>query len=322
MSIEPILDPANNRTRLFPIVYSDIWEMYNTQKAAFWDSSEISLTDDIKDWATLDTDEQNYILLVLSFFANSDFIVNENLDNDYVNEITIPEYKFALHFQEMMEDIHSETYALLLNTLVTDESKRDNLFNGVQNYDSIKAKADWARRWIADGNFVQRLVAFCCVEGIFFSSSFASIFWLKKRGLMPGLSQSNELISRDEASHVQLAVLVYRNHIQNKLEPFKVKEIIQDAVNVETEFIDECLPYKLKGMNRELMTQYVKFVADYLCDSLIDEKIYNVENPFSWMNLISLEGKKNFFEKRVTNYARQSIITSKEENEINFDTEF
>lgn len=319
---EPILDVNNNRIRLFPIKYQDIWDMYNTQKAAFWVAEEVSLTDDLRDWETLDEDERHYISLVLSFFAGSDFIVNENLDTGFVESVQVPEYKILLHFQEMMEDIHSTMYQILINTYIQDEAKREELFNGIKNYESIKKKADWARRWIAEGSFVQRLVAFACVEGILFSSSFASIFWLKKRGLMPGLAHSNELISRDEGLHRDTAVLVYRNHIQNKLDTFKVREMIQDAVNVEMEFIDECLPYKLKGMNRELMVQYVKFVADHLCDALIDEKIYDVENPFSWMNLISLEGKKNFFEKRVSQYAKQTVMTDKSENEIKFDTDF
>lgn len=320
--MEPILDPKNNRIRLFPILYNDIWDMYNTQKAAFWVAEEVSLTDDLKDWATLDDDERNYILLVLSFFAGSDFIVNENLDTGFVESVSIPEYRILLHFQEMMEDIHSTMYQILINTYVTDESERDKLFNGIRNYDSIKRKAEWARKWIAEGDFVQRLIAFACVEGILFSSSFASIFWLKKRGLMPGLAHSNELIARDESSHRDTAIMIYRNHIVNKLPKNKVKDIIRDAVNVEADFIDECLPYKLKGMNADMMRDYVKFVADHLCDALIDEKIYNVENPFSWMNLISLEGKKNFFEKRVSQYAKQSVITSKEENNIEFDADF
>jgi ribonucleoside-diphosphate reductase beta chain len=320
--MEPILDPANNRLRIFPIQHNDIWDMYNTQKAAFWVAEEVSLTDDLKDWERLDEDERNYILLVLSFFAGSDFIVNENLDAGFVESVAVPEYRILLHFQEMMEDIHSTMYQILLNTYVTDEAEKDKLFNGIRNYDSIKRKAEWARKWIATGDFVQRLIAFACVEGILFSSSFASIFWLKKRGLMPGLAHSNELIARDEGMHRDTAVMIYRNHIVNKLPNDRVKSIIQDAVNVESDFIDECLPYKLKGMNAELMTQYVKFIADHLCNALIDEKVYGVENPFSFMNMIALEGKTNFFEKRVSAYAKNAAITSKEESTIEFDADF
>jgi ribonucleoside-diphosphate reductase beta chain len=320
--MEPILDAKNDRIRLFPIKYQEIWDMYNTQKAAFWVAEEVSLTDDLKDWETLDADERHYILLVLSFFAGSDFIVNENLDKGFVEQVAVPEYRILLHFQEMMEDIHSTMYQILINTYITDETQREQLFNGIKTYDSIRAKAEWARKWIAEGNFVQRLVAFACVEGILFSSSFASIFWLKKRGLMPGLAHSNQLIARDEGMHRDTAVMIYRNYITNKLEKSRVKSIIKEAVAVECEFVEECLPYKLKGMNSELMCQYVKFVADHLCDALIDEKIYNVENPFSWMNLISLEGKTNFFEKRVSEYAKNAVITDKSENVFELDADF
>ena len=296
--------------------------MYKSSVASFWVPDEISLTDDLKDWDKLDEDEKSFILLVLSFFSASDFIVNENLDSDFSEQITIPEYKMFIHFQEMMEDIHTRTYQTLIQTFVPNEDKRDLLFNGIKNYSTIKRKADWARKWIAEGSFVQRLVAFACVEGIFFSGSFCSIFWLKKRGLMPGLCHSNELIARDEGMHRDLACLVYRNYIVNKLPNLTVIDIIKDAVEVESEFVDECLPYKLKGMNAELMKQYIQFVADNLSVELVGKKIFNVENPFPFMNLISLEGKKNFFEKKVSQYAKQSVICEKEQNEFNLDEDF
>jgi len=323
-NIEPILCEQNNRLRLFPIIHEDIWNMYKDAFASFWIPEEISLLDDLKDWNSdkLDTEEKNFILTVLSFFSASDFIVNENLDNNFCEQITIPEYKMFIHFQEMMEDVHSITYQTLIQSLVQDEKERDKLFNGIKNFESIKKKAEWARKWIQEGDFVQRLVAFACVEGIFFSGSFCSIFWLKKKGLMPGLCQSNELISRDEGMHRDMACLIYRNYIENKLDNKILVDLIKDAVEVESFFIDECLPYKLKGMNSDLMKQYIQFVADHLSVSLINEKIFNVDNPFPWMNLISLEGKKNFFERKVSAYAKQSVITDKEENEVRFDVEF
>lgn len=324
MSSEPILSIDNNRMKLYPIIYQDIWNLYKEAFAAFWIPEEVSLLDDIKDWNSdrLDQDEKDFILKVLSFFSASDFIVNENLDNNFCEQITIPEYKMFIHFQEMMEDVHTQMYQTLIQSLVQDENQRNLLFDGIKTYSSIKQKADWARKWIAEGDFVQRLVAFSCVEGIFFSGSFCSIFWLKKKGLMPGLCHSNELIARDEGMHRDMACLIYRNYIENKLPIDTVKDIIIDAVKVECIFIDECLPYKLKGMNSDLMKDYIKFVADHLSFSLINEKIFNVDNPFPWMNLISLEGKKNFFEKKVSQYSKQAVITSKEENEIKFDTEF
>lgn len=319
---EPITSVKNNRMRLFPIVYEDIWNKYKESLAAFWVPDEVSLMDDLNDWEKLDSDEKHFILLVLSFFSASDFIVNENLDNNFCEQITIPEYKMFIHFQEMMEDIHTNMYQTLINTLVKNEDEKVKLFNGIHTYKSIGKKAEWARKWIAEGSFVQRLVAFACVEGIFFSGSFCSIFWLKKRGLMPGLCHSNELIARDEGMHRDMACLIYNKYIVNKLHEKDVEQIIRDAVEVEKEFINECLPYKLTGMNKDLMKQYIEFVADHLSLELINKNIYNVENPFTWMNLISLEGKKNFFEKKVSQYAKQSVITTREENEIRFDTDF
>jgi ribonucleoside-diphosphate reductase beta chain len=318
--MEPVL--TDERTRLFPIRYEDIWDMYKRQFAAFWSVEEVSLADDLNDWKKLDDDEKYFILMILGFFANSDFIVNENLDENFVEQIKIPELKMLYHYQTTMEDIHSQMYQVLIDTLVKKEEIKERLYNSVKDIECIKKKAEWARKWIKNGSFVQRLVAFSIVEGIFFSASFCSIFWLKKRGLMPGLCQSNELISRDEGMHRDTAVLVYRNHIVNKLEKEQIIEMIRDAVEVEKEFVKESLPYNLKGMNKNLMCDYVEYVADHLSNELLGERIYRKENPFVWMSLISLENKGNFFERKVTNYAKQTVLSKKEENEITFDAEF
>ncbi len=318
--MEPIL--TEERTRLYPIQYPDVWDMYKKQFAAFWSVEEVSLADDINDWSKLDEDEKHFILMVLGFFANSDFIVNENLDENFVEQIKIPELKITYHYQEMMEDVHSQMYQVLIDTLVKKEEVKERLFNSVKDIECIKKKAEWARKWIKNGSFVQRLVAFSIVEGIFFSASFCSIFWLKKRGLMPGLCQSNELISRDEGMHRDTAVLVYRNHIVNKLDTQMIIDMIKDAVEVEKEFVRDSLPYNLKGMNKNLMCQYVEYVADHLSNELIGERVYKAENPFVWMSLISLENKGNFFERKVTNYAKQTVLSKKEENEISFDADF
>lgn len=317
---EPIL--TDERTRLYPIQYPEIWDMYKKQFAAFWSVEEVSLADDINDWDKLEEDEKHFILMVLGFFANSDFIVNENLDENFVEQIKIPELKITYHYQEMIEDVHSQMYQVLIDTLVKKEDVKERLFNSVKDIECIKKKAEWARKWIKNGSFVQRLVAFSIVEGIFFSASFCSIFWLKKRGLMPGLCQSNELISRDEGMHRDTAVLVYRNHIINKLDNKMVIVMIKDAVEVEKEFVRDSLPYNLKGMNKILMCDYVEYVADHLSNELIGERIFKKENPFVWMSLISLENKGNFFERKVTNYAKQTVLSKKEDNEINFEADF
>lgn len=318
--MEPIL--TDERTRLYPIQYPDIWDMYKKQFAAFWSVEEVSLVDDLDHWKKLDDDEKHFVLMILGFFANSDFIVNENLDENFVEQIKVPELKMLYHYQEMMEDIHSQMYQVLIDTLVSEEETKDKLFNSVKDIECIKKKAEWARKWIKEGSFVQRLVAFSIVEGIFFSASFCSIFWLKKQGLMPGLCQSNELISRDEGMHRDTAVMVYRNHINNKLENEVIIDMIKDAVEVEKEFVRDSLPYNLKGMNKKLMCDYVEYVADHLSNELIGGRIYKRENPFPWMSLISLENKGNFFERKVTNYAKQTVLSKKEENEISFDAEF
>jgi ribonucleoside-diphosphate reductase beta chain len=323
MNSEFLLNPQNNRIRVFPIQYNDIWEFYKNSVASFWVPEEISLTQDLLDWDTLEENEKHFILMVLAFFASSDFIVNENLDEDFTENIQIPELKMYYHFQEMMEDIHSQTYLLFIDTLVKDEIIKDDLFNSVRTIDSIKKKAEWARQWISNGSFVERLVAFACVEGIFFSASFCSIFWLRKRGLMPGLAQANMLISRDEGMHRDMSILLFKKYIINKLDNRTVINMIKSAVEVEIEFVKQSLPYKLKGMNVDLMIQYVKYVANHLSINMIDENIYNdIDNPFPWMSMISLEGKTDFFSKRVVNYAKQSVITEKTLQEIKFDAEF
>ena len=317
---EPIC--SDDRMKLYPIKYEDIWDMYNKAKAAFWVAEEVSLVDDITDWEKLDEEEKHFILMVLAFFACSDFIVNENLDEEYTEKVKIPELKMFLHFQEMMEDIHTQMYQILINTLVKDNALKDRLFNATVKIPSIQKKAEWARNSIKTGNFIYRLVVFACVEGIFFSGSFCSIFWLKKRGLMKGLSHSNELIARDEGMHRDMACMVYNKYVKNKLDVAVVKKIVSEAVEIEKEFIKESLPYNLRGMNKELMCEYIEYVADHMLMSMINDKLYNTENPFPWMDLISLEGKTNFFEKRVSNYAKQSVITHESQKEIAFDEDF
>jgi ribonucleoside-diphosphate reductase beta chain len=323
MTTEPILESNNSRFVLFPIQHDDIWSFYKKAEASFWTAEEIDLSPDLIDWENkLNDDERHFIKHVLAFFAASDGIVNENLAEHFLAEVQYTEAKFFYGFQVTMENIHSETYSLLIDSYIKDSAEKDYLFNAIDTLDCVRKKAEWALRWIDKGSFAERLVAFAAVEGIFFSGSFCSIFWLKKKGLMPGLCQSNELIARDEGMHRDTGCLIYRNYIVNKLPNETVKEIIKEAVNVEFDFVEECLPYKLKGMNSELMKQYIQFVADHLSDSLIEEKIYNVENPFPWMDLISLEGKTNFFEKRVSNYAKQSVITHESQKEIAFDEDF
>jgi ribonucleoside-diphosphate reductase beta chain len=320
--IEPLLDPENYRMSLYPIQYEDIWDLYCKHVAAFWVPNELKLSDDINDWNQLDKEEQHFLLTILAFFACSDYIVNENLDTEFCEHITIPEVKMFYHFQEMIEDIHTQTYQTLIHTFVHDEPSKKNLFDSIKTHPQIKAKADWARNSIATGSFVERLLVFACVEGIFFSSSFCSIFWCKKRGILPGLSQSNELISRDEGMHRDMSCLLYTKYIRNKCHPSKVIQYIKQAVQLEQEFVNSCLPYHLQGMNETLMNQYVKFVADHLALCLIGERIYHTENPFSWMDLISLTNKTNFFEKAVSEYSKASVITNPEESFVRFDVDF
>ena len=312
---EPILKENKDRFVLFPIQQNDIWQFYKRAEASFWTAEEIDLSQDLKDWANLNDGERHFIKHVLAFFAASDGIVNENLAENFVSEVQYTEAKFFYGFQIAIENIHSETYSLLIDTYVKDPKEKDHLFHAIETMDCVKKKADWALRWIDEGNFAERLVAFAAVEGIFFSGSFCSIFWLKKRGLMPGLSFSNELISRDEGLHCDFACLLYNNHLVNKLPKEKVAKIIEDAVEIEKEFVTDALPVKLIGMNSDLMCQYIEFVADRLLVELGCEKLYNSTNPFYFMEMISLQGKTNFFEKRVGEYQKAGVLNADKEKE-------
>lgn len=301
---EPLLTPDDKRFVAFPIQYNDIWEMYKKQVDCFWRAEEIDLSKDLDDWKKLTADEKHFVSMILAFFAASDGIVLENLATRFMSDVQVSEARAFYGFQIAMENIHSETYSLLIETYINDKLEKDRLFNALDNFPCIKKKSDWAQKWIKDNRsgFATRLVAFACVEGVFFSGAFSSIFWLKKRGLMPGLTFSNELISRDEALHTEFAVLLY-DKMENKLKKSKVHEIIREAVEIETEFICDALPCRLIGMNSMMMTQYIQFVADRLCVQLGYDKIYNVANSFDFMDMISLESKTNFFEKRVSEYA-------------------
>lgn len=306
---EPILKENKDRFVLFPIQHNDIWEFYKKAEASFWTAEEIDLSQDLKDWSnTMNDDEKHFIKHVLAFFAASDGIVNENLAENFVAEVQYTEAKFFYGFQIAVENIHSETYSLLIDTYVKDPKEKDYLFHAIETMDCVKKKAEWALRWIDEGSFAERLVAFAAVEGIFFSGSFCSIFWLKKRGLMPGLAFSNELISRDEGLHCDFACLLYNSHVKNQLPKETVQAIIQDAVAIEKEFVTDALPVKLIGMNSDLMCQYIEFVADRLLDELGCDKVYNSTNPFDFMEMISLQGKTNFFEKRVGEYQKAGVM--------------
>ena len=313
-SQEVLLTPDENRFVMFPIKYDDIWKMYKKQMDCFWRAEEIDLTKDLTYWESLNADEKYFISMILAFFAGSDGIVLENLATRFMNDVQLSEARAFYGFQIMMENVHSETYSLLIESYIKDKEEKSKLFNAISHFPCIKKKSDWAQKWIHDNrsSFAARLVAFACVEGIFFSGAFCSIYWLKKRGLMPGLTFSNELISRDEALHCEFAILLY-SKLQKKIDKARIYEIIKEAVEIETEFICQALPCKLIGMNSELMTQYIKFVADRLVVQLGYKKIYDVINPFSWMELISLESKTNFFEKRVSEYA---LATKQKEEDI------
>ena len=304
---EMLLTENENRYVMFPIVDADIWKMYKKQMDCFWRAEEIDLSKDIKHWTTLTDNEQHFIKHILAFFAASDGIVIENLGQRFMNEVQLSEARAAYSFQIMMENIHSETYSLLIDTLVKEEREKTKLFEAINNFPCIKKKADWSIKWINDkrSSFATRLIAFACVEGIFFSGSFCSIYWLKKRGLMPGLTFSNELISRDEGMHTDFAVLLF-SKLEKKPKRAKILDILKDAVEIEKEFICEALPCKLIGMNSKLMSQYIEFVADRLLVQLGYNKCYKTANPFDFMEMISLEGKTNFFEKRVGDYSLSS----------------
>lgn len=310
---EPLLAPDDNRFVMFPIKYDDIWQMYKKQIDCFWRAEEIDLSKDLDNWNSLNQDERYFISMILAFFAASDGIVLENLASRFMNDVQISEARAFYGFQIAMENIHSETYSLLIETYIKDKEEKHKFFNAIEHFPCIKKKSDWAQKWINDNrsSFATRLVAFACIEGIFFSGAFCSIYWLKKRGLMPGLTFSNELISRDEALHCEFAVLLY-SKLLKKVDKARINEIIKEAVDIEIEFICEALPCKLIGMNADLMTQYIKFVADRLAVQLGYKKIYNVSNPFEFMELISLDSKTNFFEKRVSEYAL-ATVTGKED---------
>jgi len=321
---EPILKENPNRFVLFPIQHSDIWEMYKKQEASIWTAEELDLSNDLHDWVNkLNEDERYFIKHILAFFAASDGIVNENLAENFLSEVQYTEAKFFYGFQVMMENIHSETYSLLIDTYIKDSKEKDYLFNAIETFDPVKKKAEWAMRWIDNGSYAERLISFAAVEGIFFSGSFCSIFWLKKRGLMPGLTFSNELISRDEGLHCDFACMLYNNHLVNKLPKEEVAKIIRDAVEIEKEFVVESLPVRLIGMNSDLMCQYIEFVADRLLSELGNEKIYNASNPFDFMDMINLQGKTNFFEKRVGEYQKAGVLNKNEsDGKISFDEDF
>ncbi len=320
---EPILEANENRFVLFPIQHDDIWSFYKRAEASFWTAEEIDLSPDLIDWENkLNDNERHFVKHVLAFFAASDGIVNENLAENFLSEVQYTEAKFFYGFQVAMENVHSETYSLLIDTYIKDTADKNYLFNAIDTMDCVRKKADWALRWIEQGNFAERLVAFAAVEGIFFSGSFCSIFWLKKRGLMPGLSFSNELISRDEGLHCDFACLLYNNHVVNKLSKDQVKQIILDAVEIEKEFILDALPVKLIGMNSDLMSQYIEFVADRLLQELGNEKIYNATNPFDFMDMISIQGKTNFFEKRVGEYQKAGVLDGKNTQDFTIDEDF
>lgn len=322
--VEPILQENKNRFVIFPIKHHDIWEWYKKMEASFWTAEEIDLSQDLNDWNNkLSDDERYFVKHILAFFAASDGIVNENLAENFVNEVQYAEAKFFYGFQIMMENIHSETYSLLIDTYVKDEAEKDELFNALDVFPAIKKKADWALRWIESDSFAERLIAFAAVEGIFFSGAFCSIYWLKKRGLMPGLTFSNELISRDEGVHCDFAVHLHNHHLINKVPTERIREIIVDALNIEREFITESLPVSLIGMNAGLMTQYLEFVADRLLVELGCEREYNTANPFDFMDMISLQGKTNFFEKKVAEYQKAGVMNTDEEaQKITFDADF
>jgi ribonucleoside-diphosphate reductase beta chain len=319
---EPILKENPDRFVIFPIQHQELWEEYKKQQACIWTAEEIDLSADLDDWRNvLNEDEKYFVKNVLAFFAASDGIVNENLAENFVKEVQYTEARFFYGFQIMMENVHSETYSLLIDTYITDPAEKHKLFHAIDTIPAVQKKAEWALKWVSSPHFQERLVAFAAVEGIFFSGSFCSIFWLKKRGLMPGLSFSNELISRDEGMHTDFAVLLHNNYLANKVSEERIKEIITGALEIEKEFITESLPVRLIGMNQDLMKQYLEFVADRLMVDLGCSKVYGVENPFDFMQNISLQGKTNFFEKRVGEYQKAGVLNSSE-NAFDMDVDF
>lgn len=321
---EPLLKEDPNRFVLFPLQHMDIWEMYKKAEASFWTVEELDLSQDRQDWARLSDNERHFLKYVLAFFAASDGIVNENLLCNFSNEVQYPEARCFYGFQISIENIHAECYSLLIDTYVKDKAEKQKLFRALEHFDAIKQKANWCMQWTNKNNasFAERLVAFSACEGIFFSASFCSIFWMKKRGLMPGLAFSNELISRDEGLHCDFACLLYRDHLRNQLPAERVQTIIKDCVAIERSFVSNAIPVELIGMNSKLMCQYVEFCADRLLQSLGVPKVYNVQNPFEWMGLISLQGKTNFFEKRVSDYSKNGVGVDAEEQQFKLDVDF
>lgn len=326
-SDEPLLQENSQRFVLFPLKYNEIWKMYKKHVASFWTAEEIDLSADYKDWMTLSTQEQHFVKTVLAFFAASDGIVLENLAERFMTEVQIPEARCFYGFQLAMENIHSETYSLLIDTYIKDNAEKDKLFHAMETVPAVKCKAEWAMKWInRTDSFAERLVAFAAVEGIFFSGSFCAIFWLKKRGKMPGLTFSNELISRDEGLHTEFACMLY-SMLNHKLNQSTIEQIIRDAVTIEKSFVCDAIPVALIGMNSALMSQYIEFVADRLVTALGHQKIFGTANPFEWMEMISLQGKTNFFEKRVGDYQKAGIMekvgTNKgSENQFTLDADF
>lgn len=323
VQLEPLLRDNPRRFVIFPIQYYDIWQMYKKAEASFWTAEEVDLSKDLSHWALLKPEEKHFISHVLAFFAASDGIVNENLVERFSQEVQITEARCFYGFQIAMENVHSEMYSLLIDTYIKDSAEREFLFNAVETLPCVKKKADWALRWIADesATFAERVIAFAAVEGIFFSGSFAAIFWLKKRGLMPGLTFSNELISRDEGLHCDFACLMFKHVVQKPSEE-EIKSIIMDAVKIEQEFLTEALPVAMIGMNCALMKKYIEFVADRLLVELCCSKVYNSENPFDFMEHISLEGKTNFFEKKVGEYCKFGVMSTRDEHVFTLDADF
>jgi ribonucleoside-diphosphate reductase beta chain len=319
--IEPILAENRDRFVILPIQYDNVWQMYKKAEASFWTAEEVDLSEDLADWAKLNDNERHFVSIILAFFAASDGIVNENLAINFMREVQVPEARCFYGFQIAMENIHSEMYSLLIDTYVKDPVKKNFLFKAIDTIPAVTRKAEWALRWIESPDFAERLIAFAAVEGIFFSGSFCSLFWLKKRGLMPGLTFSNELISRDEALHCEFATLLY-SMLKNKLAPERVQQIIQEAVEIEKEFVSEALPVSLIGMNAVMMKQYIEYVADFWLVRLGVPKLYGVANPFDFMELISLSGKTNFFEKRVGDYQKAGVMAKGTTAEVAAMTQF
>jgi ribonucleoside-diphosphate reductase subunit M2 len=318
---EPLLKENPRRFVIFPVQYAAIWKMYKKAQASIWTAEEVDLSKDISDWNQLKDEERYFIKHVLAFFAASDGIVNENLVEKFMQEVQIPEARCFYGFQIAIENVHSEMYSLLIDTYIKDSAEKDKLFNAIETVPAVMKKASWALNWINNAPYAERIIAFASVEGIFFSGSFAAIFWLKKRGLMPGLTFSNELISRDEGLHTDFACLMF-HHLKNKPSERRIVEIVSEAVDIEIEFLTDALPVRLIGMNCDLMSTYIKFVADRLLHELSCKKIYNVENPFDFMENISLDGKTNFFERRVGDYQKAGVMSTPDQMKFTLDAEF